>query len=85
MDRPRLKIQRRLVPIVSAYGAVFNTDQGKIVMDDLEVSFGGSCYAKGDSHDTAYREGQREVLLRIKQMISYSGCEVEEEEETENA
>jgi hypothetical protein len=50
------------------------------VLDDLEASFGGSCYTKGDSHDTAFREGQREVLLRIRQMISLSGCEVEEEE-----
>lgn len=76
-----LKIQRQLVPTVSAYGAVFNTDQGQRVLDDLEASFDGSCYTKGDSHDTAFREGQREVLLRIRQMISLSGCEVEEDED----
>ena len=79
-----VKIQRRLVPTVSAYGAVFLSDQGQRVLDDLEDSFGGSCYTKGDSHDTAFREGQREVLLRIRQMISLSGCEVEEEEDAEN-
>lgn len=76
-----LKIQRRLVPTVSAYAAVFDSDQGKKVLEDLELSFGGSCYTKGDSHDTAFREGQREVLIRIRQMISLSGCEVEEEED----
>lgn len=84
MDRPKIRIQRRLVPIVSAYGAVFNTDQGKLVMEDLEASFGGSTYTKGDSHDTAFREGQREVLLRIKQMIALSGCEVEDDEVEQN-
>jgi len=71
------------VPTVSAYGAVFLSDQGQKVLDDLEASFGGSCYTKGDSHDTAFREGQREVLIRIRQMISLSGCEVEEEEDAE--
>ena len=79
-----VKIQRRLGPVVSAYGSVFLSDQGQRVLDDLEASFGGSCYTKGDSHDTAFREGQREVLLRIRQMISLSGCEVEEEEDAEN-
>ncbi len=79
-----LKIQRRLVPTVSSYGAVFNSDQGQKVLEDLELSFGGSCYTKGDSHDTAFREGQREVLIRIRQMISLSGCEVEEEEDAQN-
>ena len=80
----KLKLRRSLVDIVSAYANTFGSNSGMKVLDDLEKSFGGSCYSKGDSHDTAYREGQRDVLMRIKQMISYSGLEVEEEEE-ENA
>lgn len=79
MDRP--KIRRDLVPIVSDYANTFGTDSGLRVLDDLEKSFGGSCYTKGDSHDTSYKEGQRDILTRIKELISYSGLEVEEEEE----
>jgi hypothetical protein len=79
------KIRRDLVPIVSAYAEAFESKAGQIVIDDLEISFGGSCYTKGDSHDTAYKEGQRDVLMRIKQMISYSGLEVEEEEQEEGS
>lgn len=75
------KLQRRLVPIVAAYNAVFSGPDGEIVIGDLEASFGGSCYTKGDPYDTAFREGQREVVLRIKQMLSLGGLEVEEEEE----
>ena len=75
------KIRRDLVPIVSDYANTFGTDSGLRVLDDLEKAFGGSCYSKGDSHDTAYKEGQRDVLTRIKELISYSGLEVEEEKE----
>jgi len=77
----RLKIRRDLVPIVADYANTFGTDSGLRVLDDLERSFGGSCYSKGDPHDTAYKEGQRDILVRIKELISYSGLEVEEEEE----
>ena len=77
------KIRRDLVPIVSDYANTFGTGSGLRVLDDLEKSFGGSCYTKGDPHDTAYREGQRDVLTRIKELISYSGLEVEEDEPQE--
>ena len=80
----QLKLRRSLVDIVSAYANTFESASGLKVLDDLEKSFGGSCYTKGDSHDTAYREGQRDVLTRIKQMISHAGLEVEEENEEEN-
>jgi len=75
------KIRRDLVPMVADYSNTFGTDSGLRVLDDLEKSFGGSCYTKGDSYDTAYKEGQRDVLTRIKELISYSGLEVEEEED----
>jgi hypothetical protein len=82
VDR-KLKLRRDLVPMVADYGFTFGSDQGKRVLDDLVISFGGSCYSRGDAYHTAFLEGQREVLLRIKQMISYSGCEIEEEVEND--
>lgn len=74
------RIRRDLVSIVSDYANTFGTDSGLRVLDDLQKSFGGSCYSKGDPYDTSYKEGQRDVLTRIKELISYSGLEVEEEE-----
>jgi hypothetical protein len=71
------------VPVVQAYADTFATKSGQMVLEDLERSFGGSCYTKGDPHDTAFREGSREVLMRIKQLVSYSGLEVEDDEEKE--
>ena len=82
---PRLKIQRRLVPTVQAYAATFLSDSGKVVLEDLEMSYGGECYVKGDLYETLYRSFNRDMLERIKRMILLSGLEVEEEEETQNA
>jgi hypothetical protein len=64
------------VPIVAAYAEI-----SQLAMDDLEASFNREIYTKGDPYDTAFRCGQREVLERIKRMRSYSGLEVEEEED----
>jgi hypothetical protein len=77
----RLKIKREMVPVVQAYASTFGTPDGLKVLEDMEKAFGGSCYSKGDPYDTTFREGQRDVLDRIKELISYSGLEVEEEDE----
>jgi len=83
--RNQLRLRRDQVPIVAAYGNVFGSPEGQRVLDDFEASFGGSCYTKGDPYDTAFREGQREVLMRVRYMISLNGLEVEEEEEEDHA
>jgi len=53
------------------YKIVFGSDQGKLVMDDLEkrCHFMSTTNVKGDSHESAYMEGQRSVLLFIKSML----------------
>ena len=53
------------------YKIVFGSDQGKRVMEDLEkrCHFWSTTNIKGDSHESAYMEGQRSVLLFIKQML----------------
>ena len=53
------------------YQYIFNTDEGKAVMSDLEkrCHFFTTTNIKGDSHESAYMEGQRSVLLFIKQML----------------
>jgi hypothetical protein len=53
------------------YKYIFNTDEGKEVLSDLEkrCHYHSTTNVKGDSHESAYMEGQRSVLLFIKQML----------------
>ena len=76
-----MKIRRSLVPMVTAYADTFSSPSGLKVLKDLEASYGGECYVRGDLYETLYRSYNRDVLERIKYMISLSGLEVEEEQE----
>ena len=53
------------------YKYIFNTDEGKEVLVDLEkrCHYHSTTNVKGDSHESAYMEGQRSVLLFIKSML----------------
>jgi len=53
------------------YQYIFNTDEGKEVLADLEkrCHYHSTTNIKGDSHESAYMEGQRSVLLFIKSML----------------
>ena len=53
------------------YQYIFNTEEGKQVLSDLEkrCHYHSTTNVKGDSHESAYMEGQRSVLLFIKQML----------------
>lgn len=52
------------------YMHVFRTDDGEKIIEDLESRFhiGTSTYST-EATDTAYREGQRTVVLFIKSML----------------
>ena len=53
------------------YQNIFETNDGKQVMLDLEkrCHYHSTTNIKGDSHESAYLEGQRSVLLFIKSML----------------
>ena len=53
------------------YRFIFNTEEGKQVLSDLEkrCHYHATTNVKGDSHESAYMEGQRSVLLFIKSML----------------
>jgi hypothetical protein len=53
------------------YKLIFNSEEGKEVLSDLEkrCHYHATTNVKGDSHESAYMEGQRSVLLFIKQML----------------
>jgi len=65
------QFEKQLKEIREAYKMIFDSDEGKIVLSDLEkrCHFWSTTNVKGDSHESAYMEGQRSVLLFIKQML----------------
>ena len=65
------QLERFLKGLQTNYKTIFNTDEGKEVLADLEkrCHYHSTTNVKGDSHESAYMEGQRSVLLFIKSML----------------
>ena len=65
------QLEKYLQELQTDYKTVFNSDEGVRVMADLEkrCHFLTTTNIKGDSHESAYMEGQRSVLLFIKSML----------------
>jgi len=61
--------------LLATYRAVFETDDGKLVLADLEKRFhlSASTFERGDPHYSAFLEGQRSVVLTIKAMMEERG------------
>lgn len=61
--------------LLATYRAVFQTDDGKLVLADLEKRFhlSASTFERGDPHYSAFLEGQRSVVLTIKSMMEERG------------
>ena len=64
-------IQKYIKQVKHNYKYIFTTDEGKQVMSDLEkrCHYHTTTNIKGDSHESAYMEGQRSILLFIKAML----------------
>lgn len=62
---------KKFLDLVADYKIVFGGDEGKRVLSDLEKRCHEfvTTHQKGDSHETAYLEGQRSVLIFIKNAI----------------
>jgi|TARA_R100001079_G_scaffold98435_1_gene62252 hypothetical protein len=65
------QLEKYLQQLQTDYKVIFNSDEGVRVMADLEkrCHFLTTTNIKGDSHESAYMEGQRSVLLFIKSML----------------
>tara|TARA_B100000029_G_scaffold277031_1_gene271521 strand:- start:1857 stop:2069 length:213 start_codon:yes stop_codon:yes gene_type:complete len=64
-----------LKQLTIAYKQVFESDNGKKVLEDLEkrCSYHSTTHIKGDSHESAFLEGARSVVLFIKNMLNKKG------------
>ena len=65
------QLEKLITKLKTNYKYIFNTDEGKQVLADLEkrCHYHSTTNVKGDSHESAYMEGQRSVLLFIKSML----------------
>ena len=65
------QLEKFIAGLKKNYQYIFNTDEGKEVLSDLEkrCHYHSTTNVKGDSHESAYMEGQRSILLFIKAML----------------
>ena len=68
---PNKQLEKLLQGLQKNYEYIFNTDEGKKILSDLEkrCHYHSTTNVKGDSHESAYMEGQRSVILFIKSML----------------
>lgn len=71
MNEPNKKLEQYFKDLKINYKIIFNSDEGKKVLSDLEkrCHYHTTTNVKGDSHESAYLEGQRSILLFIKAML----------------
>ena len=64
---------KKLKELISNYKTTFNTDTGKTVLEDLKKRshFFNTTHVKGDSHESAYYEGQRSLVVFIESLLNH--------------
>jgi hypothetical protein len=62
---------KKFLELIEDYKVVFGSENGKRVLSDLEKRCHEfvTTHQKGDSHESAYLEGQRSVLIFIKNAL----------------
>lgn len=56
--------------VIKAYKNLFDSDFGRMVLDDLRVEYCSGSFVPGDPYYTAYNEGQRSVVLALEAVLS---------------
>jgi hypothetical protein len=70
--------RNKRVDLVRAYKTVFSTYEGKQVLHDMMKTFHIlHSTMDGNSHETAFKEGERSVVLRILRTINTDPSELE--------
>jgi hypothetical protein len=69
---PNKKAAAILKQLSSDYKQTFKSETGEKVLTDLEnrCGYNVTTHIKGDSHESAFLEGQRSVVLFIKNMLN---------------
>lgn len=66
------KVEKQIKQIRKDYKITFGSDEGKRVLEDISKRCheGTTTFSKDNSHETAFLEGQRSVLLFIKAILN---------------
>ena len=67
-----MQLDKKLAELIKDYQFIFNTDEGKRVLDDLKKRshFFNTTHVKGDSHESAFYEGQRSLVVFIESLLN---------------
>jgi hypothetical protein len=65
------EVQKKIEQLRKDYKIVFGSDEGKRVLEDISIRCHErtTTFNKDNSHETAFLEGQRSILLFLKAMI----------------
>ena len=63
--------QKRIEQLRKDYKIVFGSDEGKRVLEDISIRCheSSTTFSKDNSHETAFLEGQRSILIFLKAML----------------
>ena len=63
---------KKFIQLVKDYKITFGSDEGKRILDDLKKRshFYNTTHVKGDSHESAFYEGQRSLVVFIEKLIN---------------
>tara|TARA_R100001591_G_scaffold26666_1_gene36870 strand:- start:33 stop:248 length:216 start_codon:yes stop_codon:yes gene_type:complete len=64
---------KKLKELIQNYKTAFKSDAGKLVLEDLKKRshFYNTTHVKGDSHESAYFEGQRSLVVFMESLINH--------------
>ena len=70
MDQNK-EMEKKLAQLKDDYKIVFGSEEGQRVLEDISIRCHErtTTFSKENSHETAFFEGQRSILLFIKAMI----------------
>ena len=63
--------EKKLKQLQSDYKITFGSDEGKRVLEDISIRCHefNTTHIKGDSHESAFFEGQRSIMVFIKSIL----------------
>ena len=66
-------MDQKLVNLIKDYKVIFGSEEGKRVLDDLKKRshFYSTTHVKGDSHESAFYEGQRSLVVFMESLINH--------------
>jgi len=63
-------VDKQLKQLQGDYETTFNTKEGERVLADLELAYYNRISFSKDPYETAFNEGNRAVIVRIKNLIT---------------